>query len=677
MYVNFRSLSRTLLLTGLVAGMGFAATSSYAQNDPPPGSARLAHIQGDVSVQPDNVDNWGQAENNMPLGPGDRIYTDRGQGQLQIGQIRTYFGANADLTLVNLTYQDVELGLAGGSAYMFSDGFGPGQSFSVQTPNGAVTASGRAGFRVDVYPDQQSTLITNEGSSGVIELNGAGGYQLALRPGQSVQLSGTNPVYSQFLEPAPYDEFAHWSLAFETHRQSSISARYVSKEMEGYDELDSSGDWQPESDYGPIWFPHVEADWAPYHNGHWVNRPFYGWTWVADEPWGAAPFHYGRWVQMRGRWGWIPGPREQHPVWSPAQVVFAGGVRVGGVGVSVWFPLGPGEAYKPWYPCSPQYVDRINITNIHESRVVHVQKTYINVVNVTNVTNVTYVNRTVGVTAMRQEDFAAGHSAKAVAVRVDPQQVEHVQLTRPEARPPAQPVILHPVAKPVAVQAARPVLINHQGQQAAAAPNAKPVVVPVKATPPAPKPIPGHTAIGTPSVGGKPAPAAPAPVAPKVAPQQHNPALDKPTPAPPTPAAPATAAPKVTPPPHNPALDRPIPAAPVSPAAPKTTPQPHNPALDRPAPAAPTPTAPKVTPQPHNPALDKPVPPAPAEKPAPRALPPTPKAAQPPPPVKPQPAPPEARPARPVEEKPAPAAKPDAKNDKKKDDKKTPPKKPE
>lgn len=679
MYVNFSSLSRTLLLTGLIAGMGLAATSSRAQNDPPPGSARLAHLQGNVSVQPNGVDSWGQADNDMPIGPGDRVYTDQGQGELQAAQVRAYFGPSSDLTLVNLNYQGVELGLAQGSANIYSDGFGPGEGFSVQTPNGAVTIAGRAGFRIDVYPDQQSTVITNSPDFGVIVLNGAGGYQFTLHQGESVQLNGTNPVYSQPLEPAAPDELAHWSMAFEMQRRNSVSARYVSAEMAGYDELDSSGDWQPESDYGPVWFPRVEAGWAPYHNGHWVNRPFYGWTWVADEPWGEAPFHYGRWVQMRGRWGWIPGPREQHPVWSPAQVVFAGGIQVGGVGVSAWFPLGPGEAYKPWYPCSPQYVDRINITNIHESRVVHVQKTYINVVNVTNVTNVTYVNRTVGVTAMRQEDFAAGHSAKAVAVRVDPHQVEHVQIARPEARPPAQPVILHPIAKPVAVQAARPVLINHQGQQAAAAPNAKPAVVPVKATPPAPKPIPGHTAIGTPSVGGRPAPAtpaAPAMAAPKVAPQPHNPALDKPAPV--TPVAPTPATPRVTPPTpptHNPALDRPAPVAPVSPVTPKTVPQPRNPALDRPAPVAPAPvapppTAPRVTPQPRNPPLDKPAPPAPAEKPAPRTT-------QPPPALKPQPVPPEARPTRPVEEKPAPAAKPDAKNDKKKDDKKTPPKKPE
>ena len=246
MYVNFSSLSRTLLLTGLIAGMGLAATSSRAQNDPPPGSARLAHLQGNVSVQPNGVDSWGQADNDMPIGPGDRVYTDQGQGELQAAQVRAYFGPSSDLTLVNLNYQGVELGLAQGSANIYSDGFGPGEGFSVQTPNGAVTIAGRAGFRIDVYPDQQSTVITNSPDFGVIVLNGAGGYQFTLHQGESVQLNGTNPVYSQPLEPAAPDELAHWSMAFEMQRRNSVSARYVSAEMAGYDELDSSGDWQPE-----------------------------------------------------------------------------------------------------------------------------------------------------------------------------------------------------------------------------------------------------------------------------------------------------------------------------------------------------------------------------------------------------------------------------------------------
>jgi hypothetical protein len=580
MELNHFFFARTLLIAGSLAGLALAATSSQAQIDPPFGSARVANIQGNVSIQPNGIDGWGEAYPNQPLGPGDRLYTDQqSQGELQASQVRAYFSANSDLTLINIDQNGVELGVAQGSSNIFSDGFPPGMgSVNVQTPNGSIGANSKAGFRVDAFPDQQSTIITNYGNYSDLTLNGAGGFFLILHPGESIQLIGTNPVYAQPLQPAPYDEFAHWSLALETRRFNSISARYVSVEMPGYDALDAAGDWQPESDYGPIWFPHVEAGWAPYHYGHWVNMPFYGWTWVADEPWGAAPFHYGRWVVAGGRWGWIPGPREGHPVWSPAQVVFAGGVQVGGVGVSVWFPLGPGEAYKPWYPCSPQYINQINIANIHESRIIHVQTTYVNIVNVTNVT---YVNRTVGVTAMRQEDFAAGRSTGTVAVKIDPQQLAHIQPARPEARPPAQPLILHPIAKPAAVPQQRPVLINSKGQQAVASPNAKPVVVPVKAVPPAPKPIPGHAAIGTPTVGGKPV-AAPSKTA--AAPVQPTPATQ------PVPAKPAPVAAKTPPQPATKAATPPAAKAETAqPAKAQTTPTAKAPA--EPVKTSPTPAA--------------------------------------------------------------------------------------
>jgi hypothetical protein len=592
MHLNVVSFARTLLMTGALAGMALAATPSHAQDDAPPRAARLAHLQGNVSIQSNGQDNWGQASENMPIGAGDRVYTDQqAQGELQVGQVRAYFAANSDITLVNANQQGIELGIAQGSSHIFSDGFPQDQSLFVSTPNGGLTIAGRAEFRLDVYPDQQSTVVTNyQGAE--LALNGAGGFNMILAQGQSVQLSGTNPVYTQQLAVGDNDAFLHWSGAIESHRFNSVSSRYVSTEMAGYDELDNSGDWQPESDYGPIWFPRVEAGWAPYHNGHWVNRPFYGWTWVEDEPWGAAPFHYGRWVQMGGRWGWIPGPREGHPVWSPAQVVFAGGIQIGGVGVSAWFPLGPGEAYHPWYPASPEYINRINITNIRESRVVHVQNTYITNVNITNVT---YMNRTVGVTAMRQEDFAAGHSARAVAVKVDPRMVEHVQPARPEARPLPTPVILHPVARPAAVAAARPVLINHQGQQVTAAPNARPVAVPVKTAPPVVRPIPGHTAIGTPTVAGKPLPPSAA--------QPNRPAQ------PLQPTQPARPTQGVAP----------VPPARTQPTAPVPAPAPDRGAAPtRPLPPAARPVQPQpvVKPQPVAPAA-RPLPPPPVARPVP------------------------------------------------------------
>ena len=684
MYDLPRSRSKSLLLAAAVAGMAFAATLLPAQNYPPPNgsdvpppTAHLTHLQGNVSVQPDGVDSWGGAANNQPLGPGDRVYTDQdGEGEIQTSRVRAYFSAGTDLTLTNLNDQGIEFGVASGSANIYSDGFQDGQSLFVSTPNGGMTLAGRGNFRVDVYPDQQSTVITVGNNSDELVLNGAGNFNMTLYRGQSIQLSGTNPVYTQPLEPAGADAFEHWSAAIETHRFNSISARYVSPDMQGYDELDNSGDWQPQSDYGPVWFPRVEAGWAPYRNGHWVNRPYYGWVWVADEPWGAAPFHYGRWVQLGGRWGWIPGPREVRPVWSPAQVVFAGGIHVGGLGVSVWFPLGPGEPYRPWYPCSPQYIDRVNISNIRETNVVHVQKTYVNIVNVTNVTNITYVNRTSGVVAMRQEDFAAGHSAKTNFVRVDASQVQHIQPAAPAVKPPAQPIILRPVAKPVAVKETRPVLINHQGLAAPAAPNAKPAPVPVKATPPvAPRPIPGHAAIGTPTVGGKPVapispvanPARPGQVTPGQ-PAQPNPA--QPNPAHPNPAQPNPAQPNpIQPNPARPTAGQPTPAPAPTPApgrpnqtvptrpaqpAPNPAPAPVRPTQPTPAPVDPTPNpnpnrpVPPSNQPPVTPARPGTLAPTPANPPRPPAQPP---AKFPPPQAQPKPLPPTT-----IEPKPAPPA---------------------
>jgi hypothetical protein len=524
------SLARTLLLAGSFAGLLLAATPSHAQNDPPPGAARLARIDGGVSIQPYGVDGWGQAYSDMPVGPGDRVATGQpGRGELEAGPVRAFFSESTDLTLVNLGYQGLELGVANGSAAIFSDGFGPNQGLAVQTPNGGITTAARAAFRVDVFSADNTTIITNYSNGQPLTINGGGGFYASVRPNESLQITGTNPVMAQPLQPASYDDFGHWSSAIESHRFNSVSAQYVNVEMPGYDELDSTGDWQAQSDYGPIWFPRVQAGWAPYHYGHWINIPFYGWSWVADEPWGAAPFHYGRWVAVGGRWGWIPGPRQGHPIWSPAQVVFAGGIQFGGAGVAVWFPLGPGEPFHPWYPASPTYINQINITNIHESTVIHVQTTYV------NITNVTYVNRTVGVTAVSQADFAAGKPTRNAIVKIDTAQLQHIQpMAKPPVAAPAHPAIEHPITKPANVPAARPVLINSKGQMAAATPGAKPVPPPVKPLPPAPKAIPGHAPAGKPTVAGKPVDTAPAKTEP-VKPDATKP----PTPVAKTPPAPA------------------------------------------------------------------------------------------------------------------------------------------
>ena len=81
--------------------------------------------------------------------------------------------------------------------------------------------------------------------------------------------------------------------------------------------------------------------------GHWAWIDPWGWSWVDDEPWGFAPFHYGRWAQFGGRWGWVPCPMRETPVYAPALVAWIGGgtgfslsASFGGGPAVGWFPLG-------------------------------------------------------------------------------------------------------------------------------------------------------------------------------------------------------------------------------------------------------------------------------------------------------------------------------------------------
>lgn len=596
---------RLLAAIGAAALLSSAPAVSIAQPDPPAQAGRLSYVSGDVSVQPDGSEDWQQAVPNLPLGPGDRIFTDSSsRAEIQIGQTFVRIGQNSDVSLIDSTSDGITFGVAQGAVRIRVNGLWQDQSVYVNTPSGSVALSEPGDFRVDVEADSPSAAFSSFGAN--LYVTGAGGFAQNVAGDQSLQLVGSNPVLPQWLGPEPWNGLDDFSRERDMQIAQAVSYQYVSREVPGANELDAAGQWMPGTPYGPVWFPNnVSADWAPYHNGHWVNHAPWGWVWVEDESWGYAPFHYGRWVSFEGRWGWVPGPPEAHPVWSPALVVFAGGIHVGGVGVSAWFPLGPGEAYHPWYRCSPRYVDEVNISNIRESPRVHVQNTYVNI----NITNVTYINRTIAVSAMNTTDFAAGRHANHAAVAVDTRQMEHVQvMAAPEAVPLAHPMVAHPPVKQVTVSVSRPVLINQRGMAIAAKPGAQSMAPPVKPVP-AIRPIPGRAVMAPPANAVKPtAPATP---------EMHaTPAVTAPVKPVPT-AEPAKPEPKVTPQEALPPAQRPVvPAAPKTvtpPAVKPATPAPAKPVMNpAPPPQAHTPPPAQKGP---GPATTSPAVP-PAEKPA-------------------------------------------------------------
>ena len=347
--------------------------------------------------------------------------------------------------------------------------------YEVDTPNQAFTISEPGRYKIETSENGDYSVVTIWQGAGESTGNGQ---SYTMHAGQRTTFSGTNSLNAEVQQIGSPDDFDNWAVSRERRYDSSPSARYCSREVVGYDDLDQNGDWQAQSEYGPVWYPRVNAGWAPYHDGHWAWIDPWGWTWVDDAQWGYAPFHYGRWAFISNRWGWIPGPVAVRPVYAPALVVFVGGGGMAFGGNVAWFPLGPREVYVPSYQVSRGYVNRVNVSNtvVNQTTITNVYNTTI-INKTTTINNVTYVNRNVrgGVTAVPQRTFASAQPVARAAVAINAQQIASAPMSSRAAVPPAREAVLGLHANTANRVAAPSQAIAHR-------------TVTAKATPPAPPP---------------------------------------------------------------------------------------------------------------------------------------------------------------------------------------------
>jgi hypothetical protein len=421
--------SQKLFLMAVIL-MAFLSAPLFAQDDDPPGRvARLGYVNGNVSFQPSGEDQWSQALANYPLTTGDRIYTDRdGRAELETGNIAVRLSSGTDVATTSLNDQLVQLGLAQGTLRVRAYEIRSGNSVEIDTPNAALTLLRAGSYRVETFPDDDTTLVTV--NSGDLEISGNGLSQV-VHSGQSVKLSGDQEVRMEWLQSPGDDDFDRWSGDRDRRFTSSNSRQYVGGYVPGYSDLDQYGRWEPASEYGQVWYPNeVPAGWAPYRYGRWAWVEPWGWTWVEDEPWGFAPFHYGRWALVGSRWGWVPGTvGAPMPIYAPALVAFVGG---SGANVQVWFPLGPRDPYFPWYHHSDGYLRQVNVTNVRT------EVNIVNVINVRNVNNVHYAYQRVAPTAVSSEAFRGSRPVAREIVHVDVNQIGRAQvIPHPELHPDA------------------------------------------------------------------------------------------------------------------------------------------------------------------------------------------------------------------------------------------------
>ena len=445
--------------------------NAQGQDDPPGRVGRLGYMEGSVSFQPAGESEWVEAVRNRPMTTGDKLWADRdSRAEVQLGGATIDLAPNTGFSFLNLDDRTVQIELSAGAMNVRVWGLDRDNVFEIDTPNQAFTVERPGRYRVESSEKGDYTVVTIRDGEGESTGNGQ---SYTIHSGQRVTFSGTNSLNAEVQQIGAPDSFDRWSQDRERRYEDSPSARYCSREVVGFEDLDEYGDWRPASEYGYVWYPRVHAGWAPYREGHWAWIDPWGWTWVDDDHWGYAPFHYGRWVFIGSRWGWIPGPREVRPVYAPALVAFVGGVGIGIGGNVAWFPLGPREVYVPSYRVSPAYVKRVNVTNttVNVTQVTNVYNTTI-VNNNTTIKNVRYVNRNVkgAVTAVPQHTFANAQPVERSAVVVNQRQIASVPVSARAAVPPAREAVLGPHANTANRVAAPPQAIANRTVIAKAAP---------------------------------------------------------------------------------------------------------------------------------------------------------------------------------------------------------------
>lgn len=461
----FTHLLRLMLRLSAVLLMGAWAAQAGAQNDPPGRVGRLNHLEGSVSFSPAGDNEWTDAELNRPLTRGDKLWTDRGsRAEIQVGSSAIRMDGGTHVEILALDDQSAQLSVLRGALYVRVRSLPEGENVELDTPNLAYRAAYPGDYRIDVDSTRGTTRVTIHSGTGAVY--GEAGQALPLGGGQQITFRGRALAQLAAQESPPQDNFDRWASERNRREDQSVSARYVPREVVGYQSLDAHGQWTRDATHGAVWFPHgTPAHWAPYRFGRWEWIGPWGWTWIDDAPWGFATSHYGRWAQIQQRWAWVPGPIGLRPIYAPALVAFIGGgsgaewgipIAAGRTGVA-WFPLAPGEAFQPGYKTTPIYVSNVNRNMSPLPVAVHAHQ-----------------GRPQAITAIAADDFHRGRSVRGDWLRVAASTLTKAQVVPPPPIP--EPRVLAAKEKPVTARAAPEI------RQVAAAP-ARPQPIPTTAEP--------------------------------------------------------------------------------------------------------------------------------------------------------------------------------------------------
>src|SRR5579862_6502372 len=231
----------TLTLFGALA-LAVFSRSAAAQDDPPGRVARLNYIQGSVSYQVSGDQDWVQADPNRPLTTGDNLWADKdSRGEVHIGSTAIRLSSETGISFLTLDDRTTQIQLAQGTIEVHLRILPSGDAFEVDTPNLAFTLTNTGEYRISTDPNGGSTAIVVREGAG--EVTG-GGETWDLNAGQQYTFNGTDQLAYAASDAPDFDDFENWCQSRDQRENSSASAKYVSRDIDGYYDLDDYGSWE-------------------------------------------------------------------------------------------------------------------------------------------------------------------------------------------------------------------------------------------------------------------------------------------------------------------------------------------------------------------------------------------------------------------------------------------------
>ena len=245
------------------------AASDSSGQDAPSRVARLSYVEGKVVMAPAGTEEWTDALLNRPLTTSDRVWVDRGgKSELQVGSSTIYLDEESGFSFLDLDDDLLHMSLTDGAATIRVRRKMDNESIEIETPNATVTLLHPGEYHIAISEDGAATVIdTRSGESRVEGEKDT----YTVRANEKGIFRGTEALTADIGKLGPRTAFEDWANDRERRDDDAVSAKYVSRDVVGYEDLDRNGEWLSEPEYGYVWRPrYVDAGWAPYRFGRWV-----------------------------------------------------------------------------------------------------------------------------------------------------------------------------------------------------------------------------------------------------------------------------------------------------------------------------------------------------------------------------------------------------------------------